>query len=241
MHLHCHLVDCIKAYGPVYGFWLFSFERFNGLLERMPRNNKTIEMQLMRRFDRDLQAQNIPFPEALHDDFLPLFSGLNTQQRGALGVHDINVEMLLMSSKKTDYRALTWSDLSFVVMKRKQQIYELTQRESKCLKLMYEALYPGKDIVVPIASWKTTEVVCDDVLYGAETSRSVRSSNIVAYWCGEAGKVEPFETMYHSPRPGKIIYFIKHSTVSIQNMFLLAWIGFYALKITMGMLYTANR
>lgn len=94
-----------------------------------------------------------------------------------------------------------------------QQIYELTQRESKCLKLMYEALYPGKDIVVPIASWKTTEVVCDDVLYGAETSRSVRSSNIVAYWCGEAGKVEPFETMYHSPRPGKIIYFIKHSVV----------------------------
>lgn len=125
MHLHCHLVDCIKAYGPVYGFWLFSFERFNGLLERMPRNNKTIEMQLMRRFDRDLQAQNIPFPEALHDDFLPLFSGLNTQQRGALGVHDINVEMLLMSSKKTDYRALTWSDLSFVVMKRKQVIHDL--------------------------------------------------------------------------------------------------------------------
>ena len=74
----------------------------------------------MRRFERDLQAQNIPFPEALNDEFLPLFSGLNTQQRGTLDIHDINVDFLLMSSKKTDYRTLDWSDLSNVAMKRKQ-------------------------------------------------------------------------------------------------------------------------
>lgn len=32
MHLHLHLKDCIENYGSVYGFWLFSFERYNGLL-----------------------------------------------------------------------------------------------------------------------------------------------------------------------------------------------------------------
>ncbi|XP_066930325.1 uncharacterized protein [Clytia hemisphaerica] len=229
MHLHCHLVDCIKAYGPVYGFWLFSFERFNGLLERMPRNNKNIELQLMRRFERDLQAQNIPFPEALNDEFLPLFGGLNAQQRGALDVHDINVDFLLMSSKKTDYRDLDWSDLSDVVMKRKQVIYELTDVESESLTSMYGLFYPGKEIEVPVVCWKTSEVICNDVLYGAETSRSVRSSNVVAYWCGANGNVQAYESMYHSPRPGKIIYFIKHSLLldGVYTEHILARVDWY--------------
>ena len=32
MHMHTHLVECIMDYGPVYAFWLFSFERYNGIL-----------------------------------------------------------------------------------------------------------------------------------------------------------------------------------------------------------------
>ena len=32
MHLHTHLFDCIEDFGPVYGFWCFSFERYNGIL-----------------------------------------------------------------------------------------------------------------------------------------------------------------------------------------------------------------
>jgi hypothetical protein len=31
MHLHGHLLDCILDFGPVYSFWLFSFERQNGI------------------------------------------------------------------------------------------------------------------------------------------------------------------------------------------------------------------
>ena len=27
MHMHIHLADCVLDYGPVYSFWLFSFER----------------------------------------------------------------------------------------------------------------------------------------------------------------------------------------------------------------------
>ena len=32
MHLHTYLVDCILDYGPVYSFWLFSFELYNGII-----------------------------------------------------------------------------------------------------------------------------------------------------------------------------------------------------------------
>ena len=29
MHLHCHMSECLKDYGSVYGFWCFSYERYN--------------------------------------------------------------------------------------------------------------------------------------------------------------------------------------------------------------------
>ena len=32
IHLHTHLVECVRDYGPMSSFWLFAFERFNGLL-----------------------------------------------------------------------------------------------------------------------------------------------------------------------------------------------------------------
>ena len=36
----CHLKECIAEYGPIEGFWLFAFERYNGLIESMPYNNQ---------------------------------------------------------------------------------------------------------------------------------------------------------------------------------------------------------
>ena len=42
MHLSCHLVDCIRDYGPVHSFWCFSFERYNGILGSYHKNNHNI-------------------------------------------------------------------------------------------------------------------------------------------------------------------------------------------------------
>ena len=50
MHLHCHLRDVLLDYGPAYGLWLFSFERYNGLLGNYNTNMKSIEPQIMRKF-----------------------------------------------------------------------------------------------------------------------------------------------------------------------------------------------
>ena len=46
MHLHAHLRECIQDYGPIYSFWLFSFERYNGMLGNFPNNQRSIEIQL---------------------------------------------------------------------------------------------------------------------------------------------------------------------------------------------------
>lgn len=53
MHMHGHLIECVKDFGPLSSFWLFSFERFNGLLGDLPTNNCLIEMQVMKRFVSD--------------------------------------------------------------------------------------------------------------------------------------------------------------------------------------------
>ena len=49
IHMHGHLTDCVRDFGPLSSFWLFSFERFNGLLGNLPTNNRSIEVQVMRR------------------------------------------------------------------------------------------------------------------------------------------------------------------------------------------------
>ena len=51
--MHCHLKSVLLDYGPVFGFWLFSYERYNGILEHQPTSNRCIETQLMRRFLQD--------------------------------------------------------------------------------------------------------------------------------------------------------------------------------------------
>ena len=51
MHLHCHLYESVLNYGPVYTFWLFAFERYNGILGDFNTNRRdNIEIQLMREF-----------------------------------------------------------------------------------------------------------------------------------------------------------------------------------------------
>lgn len=53
MHLHGHIKEMLLDYGPSQELWLFSYERYNGILGNQPNNNKVIEPQLMQRFIRD--------------------------------------------------------------------------------------------------------------------------------------------------------------------------------------------
>ena len=87
IHLHLHLKDCIFDFGPIYSFWLFSFERYNGLLGRLPNNKKDIECQVMRRFCRDNSILNLHKPEKFSDLFGNVFTRLEhaNTQRGTLG------------------------------------------------------------------------------------------------------------------------------------------------------------
>jgi len=69
--MHCHLHACVKDYGPLNGFWLFAFERYNGILGKIPNNNLSIKVQLTNHFlaDKILSAS---LPEIFSDELQPL-------------------------------------------------------------------------------------------------------------------------------------------------------------------------
>jgi len=69
MHLHAHLCECLNDYGSVYNFWLFSFERYNGILGSYPTNKRSIASQLMQNFIQEIDMQNRPLPTLFKEEF----------------------------------------------------------------------------------------------------------------------------------------------------------------------------
>lgn len=76
MHLHCHIRQCVEDYGPVYNFWLFSYERYNGILESFPFSNRSVELQIMQRFVKEFYVCATNVPERFQDDFSGLIRTL---------------------------------------------------------------------------------------------------------------------------------------------------------------------
>lgn len=72
MHLAAHITDCIQDHGPVYAFWLYAFERMNGIMGSFSTSNHDVTVQLMCKF-LSMQAASInQWPQDLQNDFLPL-------------------------------------------------------------------------------------------------------------------------------------------------------------------------
>ena len=42
-----HLKECMIDYGPVYAFWCFSYEMFNGILVKFHINNHSVSITMM--------------------------------------------------------------------------------------------------------------------------------------------------------------------------------------------------
>ena len=82
MHMHLHVKQSILNYGPVYGFWCFPFERFNGILGSFQKNWISPELQMFRKFltYQDLLVSDVPstLPPEL-GEFFQLQLGKHTE------------------------------------------------------------------------------------------------------------------------------------------------------------------
>ena len=83
MHMHLHLKECIFDYGPVYAFWTFSFERYNGKLGSFPTNNRDMTVSMMKKFIDG--AKNISSYQKINIDRRPRLEkfGLGCKNEGS--------------------------------------------------------------------------------------------------------------------------------------------------------------
>ena len=107
MHLHGHLKECLIDYGPFHSFWCFSFERFNGILGSYHTNNRSIEIQLMRRFLMQAKVKDFKYPDMYLDSFKEFFD--NCQSSGSVKVTQQPIEQYLSLQ---EHREATVQDLS---------------------------------------------------------------------------------------------------------------------------------
>ena len=146
MHLHLHLKDSILDYGPVYAFWLFSFERFNGVLGNYTTNNKNIEVQLMRKFINQQKAKDICFPKEYR--YLQDILFKTTSDHGSF--HHTSTTASVLNLKHMSTAPIAEID-DFQISKDVKILQPISKRalditECEHIKIVYKHLYPDKQV-----------------------------------------------------------------------------------------------
>ncbi|OAD70534.1 hypothetical protein PHYBLDRAFT_171283 [Phycomyces blakesleeanus NRRL 1555(-)] len=107
MHLHLHLCETIRDFGPVYGYWLFGFERYNGLLKHIKTNGKdSFEATYMRSFVQNAfkgDYANAVLKSSSHVPFFNILSKLSpkftpTTTVITLSSHPFRLQSFLLAS-----------------------------------------------------------------------------------------------------------------------------------------------
>jgi hypothetical protein len=196
----------------VYLFWLFSFERENGILGSYKTNKKNIEVQLMKRFLKEsfVREEDINMDKHFQSVFDELCN--TTRERGTLGVMSAQLKpsILELSSKYTPITEGCFNVATNIFAPNlKDDI--LNDNEIRLLNQMYSTLYQHECTVC--SSVKVcTELYVNGTLIGSKTSRSTRSSYVLAFWCNEEGTID-IKCTDLTPHPGQIVKMYVHNIV----------------------------
>ena len=182
MHLHNHLKDCLLDYGPIHSFWRFSFERLNGHLGKFPNNNRSIEMQIMRKLTTSHFLTTVKLPEEFSFELSALCPS-----------YDQNINELSFCSKHT----LQIEELSSCVgqwdiengREHYQAGYQLLSFDRDDLNVLlkvYQALYQSFDRHVEVmpSSYKKfgRRMLCGTHIGSMSCFRNKKRAEIMAYW-----------------------------------------------------------
>ena len=175
MHMHAHLRSCIEDYGPLHSFWLFAFERYNGILESFPNNNRCIEPQVMKRFIHDIFTLSVELPGEHHDTLYPHLPLPSSHIVGSLAD--------TISPSTTEPTSTFFWDY--------QQSVQLPSSHYKCLldgvqierlSALYSKLYdvPLQKVDLPFTCCKYKSVTINGKLIG---SMNTRSASLLLIYC----------------------------------------------------------
>lgn len=189
MHLHCHVKECIEDYGPVNSFWCFAFERYNGILGSTYFNNRSIEIQLMRKFVCEQFVFNVSLPEEHSETFTAFFNWYQTSQLSTDKVPVGSSALFHMSIHVQLEACIDWSDITSITLPRAYKLMQLDSDDRQLLAETYQAMYQDNHIL-PGMIGEVCRKYSPVLLAGEKISsrlecRSLRSARITASWAGQ--------------------------------------------------------
>ena len=157
MHLHLHLSDSYKDYGPCYGFWLFSFERYNGILGRFHTNHQAVEIQMTQKFMENMDIRSvasdiraIPSDQQFLFDTLLISDSGGTSNKTLFG-HGLpnKINTLLFSSASSVFPTLNYIEDNPVKLLSPFIVHKFDTDTVVNLATLYKTFLPGVSENVP--------------------------------------------------------------------------------------------
>ena len=224
MHLHLHLHNCIFDYGPVYSFWCFSFERFNGILGSYYTNKHNIETQFIKKFLQHQASMSLQLPQEfgylLAADKVESNSG--SILYGSFSPEYFQLHLKLALSPMSDLVRLDFSvnEPSLATLLPPVHRSYMSANLASELNSIYKYLYASHDEIS--AEYFTSVKAClaGQILHSSKAITE-RGSMICAYWPTKGS--EEIDALIHSCLPGDvqfgiIQFFIEH-TVTLDKKF----------------------
>ena len=210
-NLRGHLKECIEDYGPVYSFWCFAFERYNGILGSACFNNRSIEIQLMRKFICEQFVFNVSLPEEHSETFTAFFNRYQTSQLSTEKVPVGSSALFHMSTHGQLGACIDWCDITYIALPSAYKLMQLDSDDRQLLAETYQSMYPDKHILpgmVGEVCRKYSSVLLAGEKIGSRLEcRSLRSARIMASWADQDGQVSS-RTAF---RPGIVLFFFANT------------------------------
>lgn len=203
MHMHCHLKECILDYGTIYGFWLFSFERYNGIFESFPTNSCSLEVQCMQRFIREFSISTAHLPDVHRSDFSALLRSIDPVIQGSVKA---TLQPLYQNIVCVQQLA-DWTRPTGVVLPPSYILSALDQACISELQSLYSFLYPNfaaSDITIHSMYHKYSKLEYCGTTYRSQLCLPGESSIVlVHHYC-------PSNSSMPKASPVFVHFFLKH-------------------------------
>ena len=182
MHLHGHLTECIRDFGPVYSFWCFSYERMNGILGSYRTNNHHVSVQYMHKFSASKAYAPINWPKEFSGEYLPLLQRF-VYHKGSLMQKNVETEL------STDqYCPLTPVQEGALSTCQKSEVKQLFAKDL--------AVSTGS-ITVHTLCKRTKTLSIGEYVLGSKGSRHSKSRMVLAECPISDGRIELVEVLYY--------------------------------------------
>ena len=232
MRMHCHLRECILDYGPLHSFWLYAFERYNGILGEVPNNNHSIEAQIMKRFLSDSQMVCCGLPNEFCNEFRSLFP--QTNKTGSV-LDTLSMERPVLSN------TMQWCMTDRFTLPKHSSRQVINSSQKHYLLELYSELYSVSRSVLASSNTylRYTSAFVDGKVLGSHKTRMASLSVVNVEWDVVLFGPCNSETQSSVSRAARIEYFYKHDILlnghTISHLLVcLSWFKYHPKNTTFG-------